>query len=50
VWVSQFSLKTGGDGLIVVWPQNHRGGFLVWASKPKSMVWWLGLKTTATVW
>jgi hypothetical protein len=34
-----FSLKTGGDGLSVVWPQNHYDSFLVWASKPRSMVW-----------
>jgi hypothetical protein len=41
-WVSRFSLKTGGDGLSVVWPQNHCDSFLVWASKPRSMVWWFG--------
>jgi hypothetical protein len=35
-----FSLKTDGDGLSVVWPQNQYGGFLIWASKPRSMVWW----------
>jgi hypothetical protein len=38
VRVSRFSLKIGGDSLPVVWPQNHRGGFLVWASKPSSTV------------
>jgi hypothetical protein len=35
-----FSLKTGGDSLLVVWPQNHCDSFLVCASKPRSMVWW----------
>jgi hypothetical protein len=38
--VLQFSLKTGGDGLLVIWPQNHYNSFLVWDSKPMSMVWW----------
>jgi hypothetical protein len=41
-WVFRFSLKTGGDGLSVVWPQNHYNAFLVWASKHRSTVWWFG--------
>jgi hypothetical protein len=45
-----FGLKTGGDDLLVVCPQNYYDDFLVWTSKPSSMVWWFGLKTTATVW
>jgi hypothetical protein len=36
-WVSRFSLKTSGDSLWVVWPQNHCDGSLVWASKPIGM-------------
>jgi hypothetical protein len=40
--VSWFSLKTGGDGLSVVWPQNHCDSFLIWASKQRSTVWWFG--------
>jgi hypothetical protein len=35
-----FSLKTGGDGLSVVWPQNHCDNLLVWASKPRATVSW----------
>jgi hypothetical protein len=38
--VFSFRLKIGGDDLSVVWPQNHCDGFLVWASKPRSTVWW----------
>jgi hypothetical protein len=34
-----FSLKTDGDGLSVVWPQNHCDGFLIWATKPRMKVW-----------
>jgi hypothetical protein len=34
-----FILKTGGDGLSVVWSENKCNGFLVWASKPMSTVW-----------
>jgi hypothetical protein len=30
---SGLGLKTGSSGL-VIWPQNHRDGFLVWVSKP----------------
>jgi hypothetical protein len=41
-WVFWFSLKTGGNGLSVVWPQNHYDGFLIWVSKPRSTVWWFG--------
>jgi hypothetical protein len=37
-----FSLKTGGDGLLVVWPQNHCDSFLLWASKSRSMIWRFG--------
>jgi hypothetical protein len=37
--VFRFSLKTGGDGLSVVWPQNHCDDLLVWASKPRAVVW-----------
>jgi hypothetical protein len=33
-----FSLKTGGNSLSVVQPQNHYDGFIVWTSKPRSMV------------
>jgi hypothetical protein len=40
--VSRFSLKIGGDGLLAVWPKNHCNGFLVWASKSSSTVWWFG--------
>jgi hypothetical protein len=44
-------LKTDGDDLLVVWPQNHSDGFSsVWASKPMATVYeWFGLKTTQTV-
>jgi hypothetical protein len=38
--VSRFSLKTDGHCLLVVWPQNYCDSFLVWASKPRSTVWW----------
>jgi hypothetical protein len=38
--VSQFSLKTSGDDLTVIWPQNNYDSFLIWASKPRLMVWW----------
>jgi hypothetical protein len=31
-----------GDGFSMVWPQNHYDSFLVWASKPRSMVWRFG--------
>jgi hypothetical protein len=50
-WVSWLSLRTKVDGLSVVWPQNHRDGFLsVWASKPMVMICeWFGFKTTRTV-
>jgi hypothetical protein len=41
-WVFRFSLKTDGDGLSVVWHQNHCDSFLVWASKLGLMVWWFG--------
>jgi hypothetical protein len=44
-----FSLKTSGDVLPVVWPQNHYNSFLVWVSKPRSTVWWFGPQNTATV-
>jgi hypothetical protein len=40
--VSWFSLKTGGDGLPVIWPQNQCEGFLIWVSKSRSTVWWFG--------
>jgi hypothetical protein len=40
--VSRFSLKISGDGLLAVWPKNHCNGFLVWASKSSSTVWWFG--------
>jgi hypothetical protein len=40
--VSWFSLKTGGYGLSVVWPQNNYDSFLVWASKSRLTVWWFG--------
>jgi hypothetical protein len=36
-------LKTGSSGL-VIWPQNHRDGFLVWASKP-TRLWFVGCAT-----
>jgi hypothetical protein len=42
VQASRFSLKTGGDCLSVVWPQNHYDDFFIWASKPRSTVWWFG--------
>jgi hypothetical protein len=29
-------LKTGSCGLMI-WPQNHHDGFLVWASKPSGL-------------
>jgi hypothetical protein len=29
-------LKTDSSGL-VIWPQNHHGGFLIWASKPSGL-------------
>jgi hypothetical protein len=39
---SWFSLKTGCDGLSVLWPQSHCDSFLVWVSKLRSTVWWFG--------
>jgi hypothetical protein len=36
--VSWLSLKTKVDGLSVVWPQNHWGGFFGLASKPVVMI------------
>jgi hypothetical protein len=33
-----FGLKTTA----MVWPQNYYDGFLVWALKPRSMVWCFG--------
>jgi hypothetical protein len=56
-------LKTDGDSLWVVWPQNHSDGFSqfglktggdgfssVWASKPMVTVCeWFGLKITRTI-
>jgi hypothetical protein len=50
--VSWLNLKTKGDGLWVVWHQNHSDGFLwfglktggsgfsVWTLKPAGAVWW----------
>jgi hypothetical protein len=40
--VFRFSLKIGGYSLSVVWPQNYCDGFLVWATKPRLIVWWFG--------
>jgi hypothetical protein len=40
--IFRFSLKTGGDNLSVVWPQNNCDNFLVWALKPRSIIWWFG--------
>jgi hypothetical protein len=37
------NLKTGSSDLMIV-PQNHRDGFLVWASKP-SRLWFVGCAT-----
>jgi hypothetical protein len=45
VHVSWLSLKTKVDGLSVVWPQYHWGGFSGLASKPVATVSWLNLKT-----
>jgi hypothetical protein len=38
VQVFWFSLNTGGDGLLIVWPQNHCDSFLGWVSKSRSTV------------
>jgi hypothetical protein len=35
--VFQFSLKTGGYGLSVVWPQKYCDNFFVWVSKQSGM-------------
>jgi hypothetical protein len=45
VQVSQFNLKTGGDSLSVVWPQNHYYGLVIWTSKSPRQFLGLGLKT-----
>jgi hypothetical protein len=36
-------LKISSSGL-VIWPQNHRDGFLVWALKPSGL-WFVGCTT-----
>jgi hypothetical protein len=43
--VFRFSLKTSGDGLSVVWPQNHYYDLVIWASKSPRWFLGLGLKT-----
>jgi hypothetical protein len=47
--VSRFSLKTTGDGLSVVLPQNQCYGFLVWGSNQGRRCGDLDLKITAMV-
>jgi hypothetical protein len=39
-------LKTGSSDL-VIWHQNHRDDFLIWASK-SSMLWFIGCATKST--
>jgi hypothetical protein len=57
VWLSLFSIKPGGNDLLVVWPQNHRDGFfglghktkvnglVIWTSKSPRWFFGLNLKT-----
>jgi hypothetical protein len=42
VWVSWFSLKTKVDGFSQFVLKTNGYSFLVWSSKPRSMVWWFG--------